>query len=94
MSILYAVSQLGLVLYMFLIGLEFNIELIRSRLSSAFTRFVCRHHRSVLARLCGRRFSRPRRYIFHAVNRHLGSGIIYGRGDVNHGVSDAGANHL
>jgi len=35
MSILYAVSQIGLVLYMFLIGLEFNSDLIRGRLRSA-----------------------------------------------------------
>jgi Kef-type K+ transport system membrane component KefB len=35
MSILYAVSQLGLVLYMFLIGVEFQLDLIRSRLRSA-----------------------------------------------------------
>ncbi len=35
MSILYAVSQIGLVLYMFLIGVEFNSDLIRQRLRSA-----------------------------------------------------------
>jgi len=35
MSILYAVSQVGLVLYMFLIGVEFDTNLIRSRLRSA-----------------------------------------------------------
>ncbi|MEJ1934623.1 cation:proton antiporter [Nostoc sp. NIES-2111] len=35
MSILFAVSQIGLVLYMFLIGLEFNTELIKQRLKSA-----------------------------------------------------------
>src|SRR5437870_184175 len=34
-SILYAVSQVGLVLYMFLVGLEFDLELIRNRLRSA-----------------------------------------------------------
>ena len=33
--ILFAVCQVGLVLYMFLIGVEFDIELIRSRLRSA-----------------------------------------------------------
>ena len=33
--ILFAVCQLGLVLYMFLIGVEFDFELIRSRLRSA-----------------------------------------------------------
>jgi Kef-type K+ transport system membrane component KefB len=33
--ILYAVSQVGLVLYMFLIGVEFDVDLIRSRLRSA-----------------------------------------------------------
>ena len=33
--ILFAVCQLGLVLYMFLIGVEFDVELIRSRLRSA-----------------------------------------------------------
>ncbi len=33
--ILFAVSQVGLVLYMFLIGVEFDIELIKSRLRSA-----------------------------------------------------------
>src|SRR6266404_5193450 len=37
MSILYAVSQVGLVLYMFLIGLEFQVDLIRQRLRSAAT---------------------------------------------------------
>jgi Kef-type K+ transport system membrane component KefB len=35
MSILYAASQLGLVLYMFLIGLEFDTALIRHRVRSA-----------------------------------------------------------
>lgn len=34
-SILYVVSQVGLVLYMFLIGTEFSVGLIRSRLHSA-----------------------------------------------------------
>ena len=33
--ILFAVCQLGLVLYMFLIGVEFDFELIRSRLRTA-----------------------------------------------------------
>lgn len=35
MSILYAVSQLGLVLYMFVVGLEFQVDLIRRRWRSA-----------------------------------------------------------
>ncbi|MDZ8055477.1 MAG: cation:proton antiporter [Aulosira sp. ZfuVER01] len=35
MSILFAVSQIGLVIYMFLIGLEFNTDLIKQRLKSA-----------------------------------------------------------
>jgi len=35
MAILYAVSQVGLVLYMFLVGLEFNSELILGKLKSA-----------------------------------------------------------
>ncbi len=35
MSILFAISQLGLVLYMFLVGLEFNTSLIAGRLRSA-----------------------------------------------------------
>jgi len=35
MSIIYAVSQVGLVLYMFLIGVEFQVDLIRRRLRSA-----------------------------------------------------------
>jgi K+:H+ antiporter len=35
MSIIYALSQLGLVLYMFLIGLEFNANLLKGRLRSA-----------------------------------------------------------
>lgn len=35
MSILYASSQVGLVLYMFLIGVEFDTDLIRRRLRSA-----------------------------------------------------------
>jgi Kef-type K+ transport system membrane component KefB len=30
-SIIYAVSQVGLVLYMFLVGLEFDIELIQKK---------------------------------------------------------------
>lgn len=34
-SILYAVSQVGLVLYMFLVGLEFDLDLIRNRMRSA-----------------------------------------------------------
>ncbi len=37
MSILYASSQVGLVLYMFLIGLEFDTSLIRQRLRSAIS---------------------------------------------------------
>lgn len=37
MTILYAVSQVGLALYMFLIGLEFQVELIRRRLRSALS---------------------------------------------------------
>jgi Kef-type K+ transport system membrane component KefB len=35
MPILYAISQLGLVLYMFMVGLEFDTDLIRGRLRSA-----------------------------------------------------------
>lgn len=35
MSILYSVSQLGLVLYMFLVGLEFQVDLIRRHWRSA-----------------------------------------------------------
>ena len=37
MSIIYAVSQVGLVLYMFLVGLEFQVDLIKQRLRSAVT---------------------------------------------------------
>jgi len=37
LQLVYVVSQVGLVLYMFLIGLEFDPELIRSRVRSAFT---------------------------------------------------------
>ena len=37
MPILYAVSQVGLVLYMFLVGLEFRSDLIRQRLRSAIS---------------------------------------------------------
>lgn len=35
MAIIYAVSQVGLVLYMFLVGVEFNSDLIRRRLRTA-----------------------------------------------------------
>ncbi|RCJ28625.1 potassium transporter [Nostoc minutum NIES-26] len=35
MSILFAISQIGLVIYMFLIGLEFNTDLIKQRIKSA-----------------------------------------------------------
>ncbi|MFK0734777.1 MAG: cation:proton antiporter [Gloeotrichia echinulata IR180] len=35
MSILYAISQIGLVIYMFLIGLEFNTKLLRHHIKSA-----------------------------------------------------------
>ncbi|MBD2664516.1 cation:proton antiporter [Richelia sinica] len=35
MSILFAISQVGLIIYMFLIGLEFNTDLIKNRLKSA-----------------------------------------------------------
>lgn len=35
MSILYAMSQVGLVLYMFLVGLEFDVGLLRGRVGSA-----------------------------------------------------------
>ncbi|MFN7929542.1 MAG: cation:proton antiporter [Blastocatellia bacterium] len=34
-GILFAVSQMGLVLYMFLVGLEFDLDLIRNRMRSA-----------------------------------------------------------
>src|SRR5262245_20025624 len=37
LQIVYVLSQIGLVLYMFLIGLEFDPDLIRSRMRSAFT---------------------------------------------------------
>lgn len=37
MGILFAVAQVGLSLYMFTIGLEFDVGLIRKRLGSAFT---------------------------------------------------------
>lgn len=33
--IIYAISQVGLVIYMFLIGTEFNVDLVRNRLKSA-----------------------------------------------------------
>jgi Kef-type K+ transport system membrane component KefB len=35
MSILYAISQIGLVIYMFLIGLEFNTQLLKHHIKSA-----------------------------------------------------------
>jgi Kef-type K+ transport system membrane component KefB len=35
MSILYAISQIGLALYMFLVGLEFNTQLLRHHIKSA-----------------------------------------------------------
>ncbi|MEH2198814.1 cation:proton antiporter [Nostoc sp.] len=35
MSILYAISQIGLVIYMFLIGLEFNTKLLKHHIKSA-----------------------------------------------------------
>ncbi len=35
MSILFSISQIGLVLYMFLIGLEFNTELLKHYIKSA-----------------------------------------------------------
>jgi Kef-type K+ transport system membrane component KefB len=35
MTITYAVAQIGLVLYMFLVGVEFDVDLIRKRLRSA-----------------------------------------------------------
>jgi Kef-type K+ transport system membrane component KefB len=35
LPIIYAIAQIGLVLYMFLIGLEFDLELIRKRMKSA-----------------------------------------------------------
>lgn len=34
MAVLYAMSQLGLVLYMFLVGLDFQLDVLRSRLGS------------------------------------------------------------
>lgn len=37
MTVIYAVSQLGLVLYMFLVGLEFNFDIVRNKLNSAVT---------------------------------------------------------
>jgi Kef-type K+ transport system membrane component KefB len=35
LSIIYAVSQVGLVLYMFLVGCEFNVDLVRRRVRNA-----------------------------------------------------------
>src|SRR5262245_42842271 len=35
LTIIYCLAQIGLVLYMFLVGLEFDLELIRKRLKSA-----------------------------------------------------------
>jgi len=37
MPVLYVVAQIGLVLYMFLVGLDFNVELLRKRARSAVT---------------------------------------------------------
>lgn len=37
MPVLYVVAQIGLVLYMFLVGLDFDVELLRSRAKSAVT---------------------------------------------------------
>lgn len=37
MPVIYVVAQIGLVLYMFLVGLDFDIELLRSRARSAVT---------------------------------------------------------
>jgi Kef-type K+ transport system membrane component KefB len=37
MTILFAISQVGLSLYMFLVGLEFEVELIRKRVRSALS---------------------------------------------------------
>lgn len=36
MTILYAISQIGLILYMFLTGMEFNVDLIKNRIRSAW----------------------------------------------------------
>lgn len=36
MQILYVVSQLGLILYMFCVGLEFNVDLLKKKTASAF----------------------------------------------------------
>ena len=35
LPIIYVIAQIGLVLYMFLIGLEFDLDLIRKRMKSA-----------------------------------------------------------
>lgn len=35
--ILFAVAQVGIALYMFLVGMDFNVDLVRSRARSAFT---------------------------------------------------------
>ncbi len=37
LAVIYAVAQVGLALYMFLVGLEFDLELIRNRIKSAVT---------------------------------------------------------
>lgn len=37
MPVVYAIAQIGLVLYMFLVGLDFDVELLRSRVRSAVT---------------------------------------------------------
>ena len=79
---------------MFLVGLEFDLELIRKRVRSAVavswagiaTPFVLG---ALLAYVLARPLPalRPER-------RALGGGALHGRGDVDHRLPDAGAHHL
>ena len=47
LTVIYCLAQIGLALYMFLVGLEFDVGLIRNRMKSAHVGLLGRHPRPV-----------------------------------------------
>ena len=94
MPVIYVVAQIGLVLYMFLVGLDFDVELLRKRAKSAVTvswaGILTPFALGALDRL-----GLPRR---HGPLRREGldrrGRALHGRGDVDHRLPDARADHL
>ncbi len=91
--ILFSGAQLGLVLYMFTVGLEFRIDLVQSRLRSALA-ISASGILVPFALGCGLAWFLLGQGGFCA-GRDGGAGdSVHGRGDGHHRVSDAGPDHL